>query len=678
MQITTVVWVILAAIFALLVVLFQYYYKTKRRGKLVVLLSFLRFLGVFGVLLLLINPKITKTTYRLEKTKLVILTDNSASIKNSKSVKNVTDFLKSLTLDANVKDKFTIDTYSFGDNLNTIKDSLTFAEQSTNIGAALQTTADIYRNTNLAVVLLTDGNQTLGADYEFLSLNNKTPIYPVVVGDTTSYTDIKIDQVNKNNFAFLNNKYPVEVNASYTGKTPVTKLITIKENGKTVFTKNVTFSALENSKTITANIDAKTIGIKKLKVAIGELTNEKNTKNNTKTVALEVIDEKTTIAIVTSIEHPDLGTLKKAIESNEQRSVTILKPNSNKKLWQNTDVFIFYQPNSSFKNAIDYATNSNKNSFYITGLQTDWDFLNSVQNTYIFEDGFPAQEVMPMLNSSFSKFDVSEFSTANFPPLQSNVSPVFSQNESLTVLKTTIRGVTIESPLLAVSEFDTTKQVFLFGEDIWKWRMQTYRNDKDFKSFDDFIGKIILYLASSNSKNSFTLDYKQVYLGSSEAVINASVFDDAFEFDSNATIVLKINNKEKTIYKEIPMLLNGFNYKADLSSLPAGDYTFTATVTNTNTSKSGTFTILEYDVEQQFTSSNYKKMNRIATNTNTSLFYIDNAKGLKQELLSKQTLKPTQKSKENIVSLVEFKFLLGFILLVFAIEWFIRKYNGLT
>ncbi|MGJ8734742.1 MAG: VWA domain-containing protein, partial [Cellulophaga sp.] len=458
----------------------------------------------------------------------------------------------------------------------------------------------------------------------------------------------------------------------------VTKQLTITENGKNVFKENITFSKTENSKFITTNIEAKSIGVKKLRVAISALTDEKNTINNTKTIALEVIDEKTNIAIVSNVEHPDLGALKKSIESNEQRSVTIIKPNSSLSLWQNTDVFIFYQPVNSFKNVIDYAVNSNKNSFVITGLQTDWNFLNSVQNTYVFERGFPVQEVMPTINSSFSKFDVSEFSTNNFPPLQSNVSPVFPKNESLTILKTTIRGIAIESPLLSVSDIDKTKQVYLFGEDIWKWRMQTYRNDKDFKSFDDFIGKIILYLASSNSKNSFTLDYKQVYLGSNEAVINASVFDDAFEFDSNATVILKIRDKEKSTYKEIPMLLSGFNYKADLSSLPAGDYTFTATVKNTNTSKSGAFTILDYDVEKQFTSSNYKKMNRVAQNTNTDLFYVNNISGLKQDLLSKEALKPVQRSKENIVSLVEFKFLLGLILLVFAIEWFLRKYNGLT
>ncbi|MGJ8734411.1 MAG: VWA domain-containing protein, partial [Cellulophaga sp.] len=196
MQITTVLWVILAAIFALLVVLFQYYYKTKRRGKLIVLLSFLRFLGIFGVLLLLINPKITKNTYTVEKTKLVVLIDNSTSIKNSKSAQKVIEAVKTINNDVDLKNKFTIDTYSFGGSLNSLQDSLTFKELNTNIGAALQGAEDIYRNTNTAIILITDGNQTLGQDYEFLTSTYKKPIYPIVVGDTTNYTDLKIDQVN--------------------------------------------------------------------------------------------------------------------------------------------------------------------------------------------------------------------------------------------------------------------------------------------------------------------------------------------------------------------------------------------------------------------------------------------------------------------------------------------------
>ena len=678
MQITTVVWILVAVVFSLLIVLFQNYYKTKRRGKLIVFLSFLRFLGVFGILLLLINPKVTKTTYDLEKSNLVVLIDNSASIKNSKSISSVKKIVENFTGDKELKDRFRVTSYSFGSELNSVTDSLSFNEKNTNIGRALQSIKEVYRNNNTIVILLSDGNQTLGQDYEFFGTSSKIAVYPVVIGDTTSYEDLKITQVNKNNYAFLKNKYPLEVYISYTGDKTVTKVFTISENGKYIYRENVTFSKNDNTKVVTTNVDAKTIGVKKITTTIGSLPNEKNIVNNTKTVAIEVIDEKTNIAIISAIEHPDLGALKKAIESNEQRSVTILKPTTTSNDWQNVDLFILYQPTEAFKSVFSYAKKSNRNSLIISGLQTDWNFLNKVQNAYVFESGYPVQEVIPVLNASFSKFDVSEFSINDFPPLRSNVSPLFPKSLNQTILKTKIRGVSIETPLLSINEGENNKQAFLFGEDIWKWRMQTYRNEKDFKTFDDFIGKLVLYLSSNTPKNRFILDYKQIYLGSNEAVIRASIFDEAFEFDSNATVSLKIQNKEKTISKMVPMLLNQLNYVADLSDLPSGDYNFTATVTGINSSKSGTFSILDYDVEQQFSSSNYKKLNRLAKSTNGALFYANKTGGLKQQLLSKQEYKPVQKSKENIVPLVEFKFLLGLILLVFAVEWFLRKYNGLT
>ncbi len=678
MQITTVVWILVAVVFSLLIVLFQNYYKTKRRGKLIVFLSFLRFLGVFGILLLLINPKVTKTTYDLEKSNLVVLIDNSASIKNSKSISSVKKIVENFTGDKELKDRFRVTSYSFGSELNSVTDSLSFNEKNTNIGRALQSIKEVYRNNNTTVILLSDGNQTLGQDYEFFGTSSKIAVYPVVIGDTTSYEDLKITQVNKNNYAFLKNKYPLEVYISYTGDKTVTKVFTISENGKNIYRENVTFSKNDNTKVVTTNVDAKTIGVKKITTTIGSLPNEKNIVNNTKTVAIEVIDEKTNIAIISAIEHPDLGALKKAIESNEQRSVTILKPTTTSNDWQNVDLFILYQPTEAFKSVFSYATKSNRNSLIISGLQTDWNFLNKVQNAYVFESGYPVQEVIPVLNASFSKFDVSEFSINDFPPLRSNVSPLFPKSLNQTILKTKIRGVSIETPLLSINEGENNKQAFLFGEDIWKWRMQTYRNEKDFKTFDDFIGKLVLYLSSNTPKNRFILDYKQIYLGSNEAVIRASIFDEAFEFDTNATVSLKIQNKEKTISKMVPMLLNQLNYVADLSDLPSGDYNFTATVTGINSSKSGTFSILDYDVEQQFSSSNYKKLNRLAKSTNGALFYANKTGGLKQQLLSKQEYKPVQKSKENIVPLVEFKFLLGLILLVFAVEWFLRKYNGLT
>ena len=49
---------------------FQYYYKAKNKSKLHLFLALLRFAVYFGILLLLINPKITSHSYEIQKTPL--------------------------------------------------------------------------------------------------------------------------------------------------------------------------------------------------------------------------------------------------------------------------------------------------------------------------------------------------------------------------------------------------------------------------------------------------------------------------------------------------------------------------------------------------------------------------------------------------------------------------------
>jgi len=51
---------------------------------------------------------------------------------------------------------------------------------------------------------------------------------------------------------------------------------------------------------------------------------------------------------------------------------------------------------------------------------------------------------------------------------------------------------------------------------------------------------------------------------------------------------------------------------------------------------------------------------------------------LRNDLLSKDRFLPVQKSEQNIVSLIDFRVLLALIAATLAIEWFIRKYNGLN
>ena len=677
MQIQTVLFILLAAIVALALVLFQYYYKNKRKGKLQVILSFLRFLAIFGTLLLIINPKFTKNEYTLEKTNLVLLVDNSSSMTSEDKAKVISDLSSLKNKMESSSESFNILNYRFGAELSN-SDSLGFTEKSTNISKALAGLNEIFTGTNTAVVLFTDGNQTRGEDYEFYGKRQKFPIYPVVLGDTTKYDDISISQINANRYAFLKNKFPLEVFISYDGKEEVSSELEVFVDDKLVYKEKISLSNISNTKIVNTQIEASTVGIKNIKVIVPPLPNEKNTANNEKLLALEVLDEKTNVAIISTVQHPDIGALKKAIESNEQRLVSIYRPDTDLSKLQEVDVYILYQPDASFDKVYKQIQLRKSNSFTILGTYTDLNFINRIQNNYLVETGYPVQELFASPNAAFSKFDISEFSVEGFPPLVSDAGPVNVLGIGEPLLKVRIKGVDMDQPLLTTAEEDTAKHAILVGENIWKWRVQNYRNDQTFEDFDAFLGKLILYLSTSKGKNRFVLDYSSIYNNSSETKIKATYFDEAFVFDSNASINIKVESKYTNTSVEVPMLLKDGYYEADLSNLPPGKYDFVATVTKGNLSRSGSFSILDFDAEKQFSSSNYAKLNRLAKNTGGKLYFPDHMDSLVKALETDPKFVPVQKSKQNVVPLIDFKFLLGIIIAALSLEWFIRKYNGLT
>jgi len=674
MQTETYLYIILGAIAAIGVAMFQYFYRVKVKGKLSLLLSFLRFLAIFGLFLLIINPKFTKNEYSLEKANLVFLLDNSSSVAASKS--KMGSFIEALDKNSEISKKFNLKKYTFGNNLKDT-DSISFSEKNTNIAKALASIKEIYAKTNTAVVLVTDGNQTLGTDYEFYGKNQEFSIYPVVVGDTTRYEDIRIARVNVNKYAFLKNKYPLETYISYDGDRSVSATVRIQIAGKTVATNTISLSKKENTRIINTLLEAKGIGVKNIRVSVSVLENEKNTVNNQKNAAVEVIDEKTNIAIISSMLHPDIGALKKSIESNEQRSVAILKPTIKLKDLQEIDLFILYQPNASFKSIYEYIKQKKTSVFTVTGTKTDWSFVNKIQASFNKNSYNQSEEIIPVLNDSFSVFDTGDFSVSDFSPLENNLGSISMRKTNETLLSQQIKGIPLKDPLLSILKDEETKEAILFGENIWKWRVQSYREAQNFTAFDNFIGKIILYLATAKSKNRLVVESKPIYEGSSNAKIIATYFDASFVFNSNASLYVTIKDPAGKIVKEIPFLLKGTNYEANLSDLKANTYTFKVSVENEKLTRTGTFTILDFDVEKQFLSSDYKKLGRLADYTKGKLYFLDTADTIITNLAIDKQYIPIQKSKENIVSLIDFKLLMALIVIALALEWFIRKYNGL-
>ena len=674
MNTTTILLLLVSILIAAGLSFYQYFYNVKSKSKATLLLSFLRFISIFGLLLLLINPIISRKTVETVKTPLPIVIDNSASITDLKASTSAMEVFQKLSENTALADKFDVQTYQFDTDFLP-SDTIDFKGTQSNIDVVAKNLKNIYKNQHYPTVLISDGNQTSGEDYVF-GFNPENKVYPLVVGDTATYLDLRITQLNVNKYAFHKNKFPVEVFLNYAGTKSINATFKISQGNSLLNEQTVAFSPSKKSATLNVLLPANKVGLQILKATISSKEQEKNTYNNVKNFAVEVIDQKTEVALISSISHPDLGAIKRSIETNAQRKVTIIKPNQISSL-TNYNVLILYQPNVEFKAIFDQNENAKINTWIITGNDTDYNFLNQNQSSYTFKMSGSKEDYLAAFDSQFNLFALDNIGFEQFPPLENPFGAITASGNTNTLLSSTIRNIPTNQPLMAFAENQGKRSAFLFGENIWKWRANTYVDKKSFADFDIFLDKTIQYLASNNSRKSLVVAHERFYNSGEGIEITAQYFNKNYELDEKARLTIAVTNTKTKQVKNYDLLRTTNAFQVNLDGLSAGNYAFTVKELNSNSVYSSRFEVLDFDIEKQFVNPDWNKLNQLATQTKGKAFLPNQADLLIQKLLADDSYKAIQKTLVKKSPLIDWIWLLVLIAISLASEWFVRKYNGM-
>jgi hypothetical protein len=653
---------------------YNYYYKAKIKLKVHLVLALLRFLSVFSVLLLLINPIISSKKLEIVKTPLVIAVDNSSSIFNLNAIKTTSELFEKLISNSDLKDKFDIQSYRFDSDFES-SDNFDFKGKQTNIDEVAKNSKSINKNAVFPTVLITDGNQTSGNDFVF-SFDPNNKVYPIAVGDTTTYLDLRISQLNANKYAFYKNKFPVELFLNYSGTKAITSNVTISQGNTVLNSQVVSFSPSNKSIVISTLLPANKIGLQIYKASITSKEKEKNTYNNSYNFAVEVIDQKTEIALISSFNHPDLGALKRSIESNAQRKVTLLKPNDINNL-NKYNIAILYQPTVEFKSFFDKNKGLGINTFIITGTKTDFNYLNQQQRDLVFKMSSQSEDYIAEFKEDFNLFALDDIGFSQFPPLENPFGVVTTSSNVNVLLGSSVKNIKTNSPLLAFSENQGKRSAYLLGENSWKWRLQSHVDTKTYEKFDTFIDKTIQYLASNASKKALVVTHYGFYNSGDPIEVSAQYFNKNYEFDDKASLNITLVNKKSKAKKSYDLLKSNTDYKVNLDGLEVGKYDFIVRELNSNSIYKGVFEILDFDIEKQFVNPDLAKLTQLANQTKGQLLFPDKVDLLIKLLLENEEYKSIQKSIIKKTPLIDWAWLLIILIISLASEWFIRKYNGL-
>ena len=674
METTTILYLLLAMLSSIAFSWFLYFYKRKDRLKVHLLLFSLRSFGIFAILLLIINPVIERNSVTNIRPKLTVLIDNSSSISFVNNEEKIRDLVGYFKNQRSLNNKYDVSYYSFDKELQVL-DTLLFLGKQTNIHTSVNQAIRLHSKTNDPIVVVTDGNQTIGNSYQFITTEKN--IYPVIVGDTLPNNDVRIEQVNVNKYSYLKNKFPVEIRVFYDGDAAVNTNVAIQHNGKTIYKKNLSLSKSNNSETIETTIESSREGVQYYTVKASRIGNEKNTTNNKKSFSVDVLKEQTNILLLTSFYHPDLGAIKKSIEVNKQRKVVIKNINNNNIQLKDYQLVMLYQPNDRFKKSFDTIFASDMNYFVITGTQTNWNFLNEIQPDYYKTSIRKNEYYHPVFNNAYVTFKQEDIGFELFPALQDVFGTISISGNHDALLFQKIAGISTQQPLLATFENAQQKRGVLFGEGIWKWRAASFSNSSSFQDFDYFISKIIQYIASNKKRERLSLRYENSYSSGNPVVIDAFYVDKNYQFDPRATLQLQITNSQTKISQQHLFSLRNNTFETIIDELQPGTYDFVVRVENQSIRKTGRFVVEEFQIEQQYTKANTKHLNQLANRTQGKSYFIDKKEQLVQDLLIDNRYVIRQKVEIKNESLIEWEYVLTLILFVFGVEWFVRKYYGM-
>lgn len=653
---------------------------------LIYLLAAFRFVAVTIIAILLLTPLLKSNFREVEKPIVVIAQDNSESViinKDSAFYKN--EYKEAYeNLKKELSDKYELTSFTFSEN-TAISDEVDFNGKQTDISSLFDELDNLYNNRNVgAVVIASDGLYNKGRNPLYSASKLKFPIYTVALGDTNVHKDVILTKVNHNRYAYLGNTFPFEVIVDARQCKGKTTKLTVSNDGGTLFQKDINFNSNQYNTTVPVMLEAKKVGLQKYTVELSRIDGEISYSNNKIDVFIEVLDARQKVLILANSPHPDVAAIRRAIELNDNYEVeTKLIDKLDKKLEAYNLVILHQLPSTKpeSRSLFNELGSSKVPLLYVVGQQTDLSQFNNLETGLkITSNRANVNEVTAVLERNYSLFTVGDKLQKSFSKLPPMVAPFgdFKVSGATNVmLKQKIGLVETDQPLLLFNELNDRKVGVLAAEGVWKWGMGDYSLNGNHDIFNEFISKLVQFMSVKTDKSLFRVSGKNHYFENEPILFDAELYNESYELINEPEVNMRITNSDGKAYTFV-FSRTADAYRLNAGNLPVGDYRYEATVKSGEKvhSQGGSFSVSALQVESTNTVADHQLMYSLANQTGGQMYYPNELEQLGQDILSREDIKPVIYNHKRLDDVIHQKWIFFLILLLIALEWFLRKRNG--
>lgn len=653
--------------------------------KWIITFKALRTSGIFLLGILFIGVLFEAVSYRVEKPVFISLIDNSTSMLNYKDSLEVKSQISNF--EASIKEKFgekfEFQTYTVGSEV--IPNGIVSLKESTSsLADGFDKIHSSFYNRNIGgIAFISDGNFNKGSNPLYSAEKiDLTPIFTVGVGDTIAKRDQYVKNVNSNEIAFLKNQFPVEVDieAVKMGKSNVT--VSILQNGKSIASQSVGFTnGKYDYKHISFLIEASKIGYQQYTVLISKGSEEYTYSNNSRNFYVEVLDTRSKVVLLAGAPHPDVAAIKSVIEKDENLDVkSVLAKDWDKDL-KNIDLIIWHEPGIQFDPAILSKIQEAKIPvLYTVGPNTTNGVIQKLDIGLFVSNSGQTDEVQGKLNTGFQKFEVStELQNAinYYPPLTVKFGDTKLANGTDVMLHQRIGSIQKNDPLIYFGEIERHKFGVIYGEGIWKWKINEYVRTADSKGFTELFQKIAQYLVVKQNTSALRVTLPKRFTIDEEVEVKAEFYNESMELITKPTIDFILKN-EKNKQDKYQFGVVGNFYKLSLGKLKPGKYTWEASCKNNGKkySKSGVFIVEDIQLESIETAANHNLLNQIAKTSKGQFYTLNDVNQMIKDLEKRDDIAEMSFKEASFNDLIDYKWIFFLVVIIFATEWFLRRFFG--
>ncbi len=644
--------------------------------------------GVLGFLVafLLLNPLIKTVSSMVLKPKVVVLVDNSRSMRSGGDLRQLGDGLEALQNDVEKKG-YEIEIRNLDDAPLTVFNPEAFSARKTNLSGGMNAVRSNYEGQNLSdVILVSDGIMNEGVSPTF----QKYPfrVHTVGFGDSTLKRDAFIAGVSANKLAYLGNNFTVSLDiGSYLLRGQTARVEIRDAEGKVLNTRTVGYGSEETFESVRFELPARTVGKQRFIARLQVLDGEYTPRNNQREFVVDVVNGKEKILLLASAPHPDVKALKSIIEKNDlfELNIKILQESDLASLANETfDVLILHQ----FPDAAQLHTRflggllaRQKPVFFILGGKSDLSYFNGMQNIVgISSQAGRTDKVTTRVNPSFSLFNIGQSQAsllADLPPLSVPFGNYTLQTGTDVILGQYVSGINTSRPLLAVNLTGTRKMAAFLGDGLWQWRLEEFAVTGNHENLDDIILKTLQLISVREEKGKLRVyPVSDVFEVDQRVSFVAEVYNEIFEriFDQNIRLKVKPQGGREKVYD---FTISEGTSRFELSTLPPGVYSYEASarVLGREEVSNGQFVVSDTDLETQNTTADFSLLRTLARENQGDFVPAAHIFELRNSLEEKGLINRVV-AQEDLKDLINLRWILAAILALATAEWVLRKYFG--